>query len=76
MQILGSPEQAFNTDLLDLGKGKKYLACLWGGKVDYMISGIPFRRMQGKGKKDCILEHVPVQKLGMVVVKVWYCKGL
>lgn len=23
MQILGLPEQAFNTDLLDLGKGKK-----------------------------------------------------
>lgn len=71
MQILGLPEQAFNTDLLDLGKGKKKtLTCLWGGKVDYMISGIPFRRTQGKVKKDCILEHALLEKLGMVVVKV------
>lgn len=35
-----------------------------------MISGIPFIRTQGKVKKDCILEHAPLEKLGMVVVKV------
>lgn len=32
MQILGSPEQEFNTDLLDLGKGKKIPGMSMGWK--------------------------------------------
>jgi len=32
--------------------------------------------MPGKGKKYYILEHLPLQKLAVVVVRVWCSKSL
>lgn len=47
-----------------------------GWKVDCTVFGIPFRRIQGKDKKDYTLQHGPLQKLGTGVVAVWCCTRL